>query len=125
MSDERIPDGEQVMEDLLGWRPEYTDANRELMEHAVKQLFGEVWKRPALSWRDRELITLAILAEQGGRENQLKVHIRAAHRIGLSREELMELLVHVSQYSGYPAAFATLSALNEVLAEESSAETPD
>ncbi|MEO1198273.1 MAG: carboxymuconolactone decarboxylase family protein [Pseudomonadota bacterium] len=118
MTEDRIAAGERVMEELLGAVPETTEHFKELMAVTKAQVFGEIWTRPALSWRDRELITIAILAEQGGRERQLRVHLKAALRVGLTPDELKETMIQIACYSGYPAAFSSMSVLAEVLNEQ-------
>jgi 4-carboxymuconolactone decarboxylase len=84
----------------------------------VDHLFANVWSRPGLSIRDRRLITLALLAAQG-RESQLEDHIRGARRgeEPLTREELLEVMVHVAHYAGWAAGASGQAALRSVLAE--------
>ncbi len=85
--------GEQVV-DSLG------DLGRYIVEFA----FGDIYCRPGLSLRDRELITVAMLAAMGAREPQLDVHLHGALNVGVTIEELRELMIHVSLYAGFPAA---------------------
>lgn len=85
--------GERVV-DTLG------DLGRYIVEFA----FGDVYDRPGLSVRDRELATVAMLAAMGGCEPQLDVHLRAAVNVGISLDELRELMIHVAPYAGFPAA---------------------
>jgi 4-carboxymuconolactone decarboxylase len=85
--------GEQVV-DTLG------DLGRYIVEFA----FGDVYDRPGLSVRDRELATVAMLAVMGGCEPQLDVHLHAAVNVGISVDELRELMIHVAPYAGFPAA---------------------
>ena len=81
------------------------------IEHA--HLFGEVWARPGLSLRDRELITVSVIAALG-RERQLRLHLRGALNAGLTREELIEDFMHLAYYAGYPAGFTALAIAKEV-----------
>ncbi len=85
--------GESVV-DTLG------DLGRYIVEFA----FGDIYDRPGLSLRDRELVTVAMLAAMGGCEPQLDVHLRAAVNVGVSTNELRELIIHVAPYAGFPAA---------------------
>ena len=75
-----------------------------IRELAINHLFANVWSREGLSIRDRRLITIALLAAQG-RPDQLRSHIRGA-RLGedkLSKEEILEIMVHVAHYAGWAA----------------------
>lgn len=66
----------------------------------VEFAFGDVYARPGLSLRDRELITVAMLAAMGAREPQLDVHLAGACNVGISIEELREVMIHVAPYAG-------------------------
>jgi 4-carboxymuconolactone decarboxylase len=64
-------------------------------------LFGDVWERPQLSKRDRSLITCAVLTALY-RTEELKGHLRRALDNGVTQEELKEVILHVTFYSGWP-----------------------
>jgi len=66
-------------------------------------LFGDVWERPALSKRDRSLITVAVLTALY-RTEQIRGHIGRALDNGLTRDEIGELITHVAFYAGWPTA---------------------
>jgi 4-carboxymuconolactone decarboxylase len=68
----------------------------------IDHLFGEVWARPALEPRLRSLLTIAILAADG-RNAELVEHVRGALHLGWSAEELIEAMMHVAHYAGWPA----------------------
>ena len=89
----------------------------DLAEIMVSHAFGEVYSRPGLSLRDRELITLGALAALGNARPQLKVHLHAALNVGLTEDEIRELMLHISVYAGYPAALNGLFAAQEVFEE--------
>src|SRR5690606_11994616 len=63
--------------------------------------WGEVWARPGLSRRDRSIATLASLVT-AGHEAELRMHLRAALRNGLTPDELSEILLHTALYAGLP-----------------------
>ena len=72
----------------------------------VDQVFGELWTRDAVSVRDRRLMTLSIIAALGS-EHEAGVHIKAALESGdVSPTEMMELVLHVASYAGFPRASA-------------------
>lgn len=79
-------------------------------------LFGDVWKRPGLSPRDRSLITVACLVALY-RENELPFHLGKAIDNGVGRDELVELMTHLAFYSGWPTANTALSIARRVFAE--------
>ena len=109
---DRRDDGLAVLETLFGGEPAATEASEGLMALSTSHLFGEVWTRPGLSLRDRELITLTALATLG-RERQLRLHLRGALNAGLSRAELAETFTHLAYYAGYPAGFTALAVAQE------------
>ncbi|MDQ8045777.1 MAG: carboxymuconolactone decarboxylase family protein [Solirubrobacteraceae bacterium] len=80
------------------------DSLGDLGRYVVEFAFGDVYSRPGLAPRDRALITIAMLAAMGGREPQLDVHLRGALSVGLTVDELRELMIHVAPYAGFPAA---------------------
>ena len=72
-------------------------------EMAFDFAFGELWSRPALSRRDRSMVTVAILAMTGCTK-ELKIHLRAALNHDCSRDELNEIMVQLTGYAGFPKA---------------------
>lgn len=83
-------------------------------DHVLQAAFGDVWSRPGLPLRDRSMITVAVLAAMG-QKDELRAHLSGARNVGLSREELVEVLLHVSIYAGVPAANAALRTAADVL----------
>lgn len=81
--------------------------------------FGDIYSRPGLSLRDREIATVAALAAMGTASPQLKVHIEAALNVGLSQAEITEILMQMAVYAGFPAALNGLFAAKEVFASRS------
>jgi 4-carboxymuconolactone decarboxylase len=76
--------------------------------------FGDIYSRPGLSVRDREIAAIASLAAMGNATPQLKVHIEAGLNVGLTREEITEILMQMAVYAGFPAALNGLFAAKEV-----------
>lgn len=79
--------------------------------------FGDIYSRPGLGLREREIATIASLAAMGNAAPQLKVHIEAGLNVGLSREEIVEILMQIAVYAGFPAALNGLFAAKEVFAK--------
>jgi len=80
-----------------------------------EQLFGTIWSRPGLPIKLRSLLTMTALMALG-RGPELRLHMRGALNLGIAPEEIKELIVHVSQYSGVPTAVEAIRAFNEVTA---------
>jgi len=76
-------------------------------------LFGEAWKRPQLTPRDRSLITVAALTA-GGNAEQLTFHLRFAKDNGVTEEELIEAITHLAFYTGWPKAMSAMSVARQV-----------
>jgi 4-carboxymuconolactone decarboxylase len=82
----------------------------------TRYAWGEIWARPELDRRTRSCITLATLVALG-REEELAMHVRAALRIGLTPEEIKEVLLHSAIYCGVPAANGAFAVAQRVLDE--------
>lgn len=78
-----------------------------------EQLFGEIWNRPGLPTETRSMITVAVLMALG-RGQELRLHMRGALNNGVTEDELREIIVHVSHYSGVPTAIEGIRAFTEV-----------
>src|ERR1700752_5188879 len=84
-----------------------------LIDLSERVLFGEVWERPGLSKRDRNLITCATLIALG-REKQLVGHLQRALDNGLTKKELSEVITHLAFYAGWPAAMTAALVAKDV-----------
>ncbi len=90
--------------------------NEEFQDLITRYAWGEIWTRPGLPRHERSLITLAMLVALN-REDEFRMHVRAAANNGVTRDEIKELLLHVAIYCGVPAANSAFHAAEEVLAE--------
>ena len=86
----------------------------EFYDYVAQFAFGMFWSRPNLAVRDRSLATVAQLAALG-RLNELRAHLAGALSVGLTREELIEVLMQTAVYAGVPAANDALGVAAEVL----------
>lgn len=89
--------GQKVIDSLV-------DISPELGHQIVAWAFGEIYDRPGLAPRDRQLVTLGMLTALGGCEPQLEVHVNAALNVGLTPEEIVEVFLHSAVYCGMPKA---------------------
>lgn len=77
------------------------DISPALGHHIAAFGFGDVYARPGLDARSRQLVTIGVLTALGGCEPQLRIHIGAALNVGLTREEIIEAILHASVYAGF------------------------
>ena len=84
----------------------------------TRYAWGEVWSRPGLSRHTRSLLTLAMTIALN-REDEFRLHLRAALTNGVTKEEIQEVLLHSAIYCGVPAANHAFKVAAEVLATES------
>lgn len=85
--------------------------------------YGEVIGRQGLPLRERELATIAMLGALGGCESQLEVHIQGSLNVGCSKAEIVETLLQLCVYAGFPRAINAMNRAKEVFARRSSAES--
>ncbi|HEX8005492.1 MAG TPA: carboxymuconolactone decarboxylase family protein [Trebonia sp.] len=102
--------GQRVVDSLA-------DISPELGHQVVAWAFGEMYARPALAARDRQLITLGMLTALGGCEPQLEVHINAALNVGLTPAQITEALLHSAVYCGMPRALNATFIAKKVFSE--------
>ncbi|MEU1723122.1 carboxymuconolactone decarboxylase family protein [Actinomadura sp. ATCC 39365] len=101
------------------------DVSPEMAHQVVAWAFGEIYDRPGLAPRDRQLVTLGALTALGGCEPQLDVHVNAALNVGLTPDEIIESLLHSAVYCGMPRALNATFAAKKVFAERGLLPVPD
>lgn len=79
--------------------------------------YGDVYSRPGLTLRERQIVTVGMLAAMGNAEDQLEVHLRSALRVGATIDELREVIIQVVPYAGFPVAMNAMRRLQAVEAE--------
>lgn len=89
------------------------DLARYIMEFA----FNDIYRRPGLDLRSREIATIAALTALGNAPQQLKVHTVCALNVGVTKEEVMEVILQMALYAGFPAAINAMQAVNEAFDE--------
>jgi len=97
-------------------RSPYADIAPALGEYTDEVLFGDVWKRPGLSPRDRSLVTVASLVALY-RTNELPFHLERALENGVTKDELVEVITHLAFYAGWPTANTAVAVARKVFAE--------
>jgi 4-carboxymuconolactone decarboxylase len=99
--------GERVIAALADIAPDFA-------RYLIEFPFGDIYCRPGLDLRAREIATIAALTAMGNAAPQLKVHIEAGLNIGLSQQEITEIIMQMAVYAGFPAALNGLFAAKEV-----------
>ncbi|MDQ0074136.1 4-carboxymuconolactone decarboxylase [Variovorax boronicumulans] len=103
--------GVKVVESLADIAPDFA---RLLIEFP----FGDVYSRPGLDLRSREIAVVAALTAMGNAAPQLKVHIQGALNVGVTRTEVIEIIMQMAVYAGFPAALNGITAAREVFAAD-------
>ncbi len=101
--------GARVVASLADIAPDFA-------RYLIEFPFGDIYSRPGLDLRAREIATIAALAALGTASAQLKVHIEAGLNVGLCRVEIVEILMQLAVFAGFPAALNGLFAAKEVFA---------
>jgi len=102
--------GENVVASLRDIAPDFA---RLLIEFP----FGDIYSRPGLDLKTRELAVVAALTAMGNAAPQLKVHLHGARNVGCSEQEIVEVIMQMAVYAGFPAALNGLFAAKEVFAQ--------
>lgn len=101
--------GDAVVNSLKDIAPDFA-------RYLIEFPFGDIYARPGLDLRSREIATIAALTALGNAAPQLKVHIAAGLNVGLTQEEITEVIMQIAVYAGFPAALNGLFAAKEVFA---------
>lgn len=107
--------GEAVFRQVFGREPR-PGSHPEFLRITVDHLFGEIWSRPHLSVEERELVALTAVA-LARTDWELRGHIGAALHLGMSREKVVEVIIQLAYYGGWPVANNGLRVAQEVFAE--------
>jgi len=84
----------------------------------IEFAFGDIYSRDALDLKSRELIAIAALAASGNARPQLRVHVESAGSAGITRPEIIEVLMQIALYAGFPAALNALSDCHDLLTDD-------
>jgi 4-carboxymuconolactone decarboxylase len=92
----------------------------DLARYTIEFPFGDIYLRPGLDLKSREIAAVAALTALGNAVPQLKFHINAALNVGCTREEIIEVIIQMCIYAGFPAALNGMSVAKEVFKERTS-----
>ena len=102
--------GERVIDSLQAIAPD-------LARYIIEFSFCDIYTRPGLDLKSREIATIASLTSLGNSQPQLKVHIHAALNVGCTAQEIVEVVMQMAVYAGFPAALNGISVVKQVFAE--------
>lgn len=122
MDEDRLAKGLSIRSEVLGAdyvarsMAQADDFSRPMQELSSSYCWGEIWARDGLSRRDRSLLNLGMISALN-RPHELKLHVKAALRNGLTREEIREALLQVAVYCGIPAGIDSTRIAQDAFAE--------
>ncbi len=121
MTSERFTIGQEMLQRVDGKGGDAVvnslkDIAPDFARYLIEFPFGDIYARPGLDLRSREIATIAALTALGNAAPQLKVHIAAGLNVGLTQEEMTEVIIQMAVYAGFPAALNGLFAAKEVFA---------
>ncbi len=102
--------GKKVIESLASIAPD-------LARYTIEFPFGDIYQRPGLDLKNRELATVAALTAMGNCQPQLKVHINGALNVGCKPEEIVEVIIQMAVYAGFPASLNGMFVAKDVFLE--------
>lgn len=109
---ELMPNADQRLLDSLG------KTAPDLAGYVLDFVFGDLYNRPGLDLKTKQILTITILATLGNAKPQLAYHIRCGLNIGITQQEIIDIMTHISGYAGFPAALNGISTAKEVFLEE-------
>ncbi|MDR3371580.1 carboxymuconolactone decarboxylase family protein [Rhodoferax sp.] len=98
-----------------------SDIAPDFARYLIEFPFGDIYSRPGLDLRSREIAVVAALTAMGHAAPQLKVHIEGALNVGVTRDEVVEVMMQMAVYAGFPAALNGLFAAKEVFTARTAA----
>lgn len=121
--EERKERGAELIQRMLGtedatqMRESWREISPELEEYITEFVAGEIWSRPQLDLRTKSLVTIATLAGMG-RPLALELNIRMARNNGATQRDIIETLLHIAPYAGFPAAWEGLAVAKRVFSQD-------
>ncbi|MEW5737165.1 MAG: carboxymuconolactone decarboxylase family protein [Thermodesulfobacteriota bacterium] len=122
MSEDRYEKGWAKLREIAGEEGQKVvdglkDVAPDLGRYVVEFGFGDIYCRSGLDVKTRQVVAISALSAMGNSLNQLKPHIHGALNVGLSRAEVVEIVIQIALHSGFPAALRAMGAVKEVFAD--------
>lgn len=96
----------------------------DLAKYVLEFVFGDVYSREGLNLKTKQMLTVTTLATLGNAKPQLAYHIHAALNIGVTEQEIIDIMTHISAYAGFPAAINGVNTAKEVFTERQAKKQP-
>lgn len=116
MDSERWSKGLENYKRLTGCEENIFAEMNDFGDIVLEFAFGDLYSRGTLTWKERQIATMAVQIALG-REPQLKIHMKAALHIGVTVKEIEEVLIQTAVYAGFPAAMNGYRVLKEIRRE--------
>lgn len=107
----RLVDGDKVADNLL---QAYKDVAPDFARHLTEFAFGEIYAREG-DLKHREIVAVASLATMGGCDPQLETHVHGALNVGLTKDEIVEVVMTLIPYIGFPKALNAMAVVKRVM----------
>ena len=118
LDDQDRKKGLEILKKMDLLKNDESPVSKNLLKQIIDMLYGTIWSRTEqLSLQERSMITLTVLIALN-RENELKSHLRGAKNLGITKEKIEEMILHVAHYSGFPTAVSASQLLNKIWDEE-------
>lgn len=122
MSDKRYIDGIKKLNEIDGDAGQkvidaLVSISPDLAKYTIEFPFGDIYTRPGLDLKSRELATVAALTAMGSCLPQLNVHINGSLNVGCKPQEIVEVIIQMAVYAGFPAALNAMFVAKEVFIE--------
>lgn len=119
MTDYRYEKGWEKFQEIHGPVAKATveslkDISPDLGKFVTEFAFGDIYSRPGLDLKTRQMLTIASLVTLGNAPLQLKSHIKGALNVGVTQEQIVEVILQMAVYAGFPAAMNAMYAAKEV-----------
>ena len=123
MTDDRFARGSELLNRIHAGGGDHLvaalgDVAPDLAQAIIAFGFGEIYSRPGLALRDRQIATVAALTVLGTAPTQLKAHIEGALAVGVTRQEIVEIILQMALYGGFPAAMNAVDAARAAFAAQ-------
>lgn len=115
----RYDEGLEILQQLAGSDrvavlENLADVAPDLGRYLVEFGYGDIYSRPGLSLRERQLVTIGALTAMGNALPQVKFHVAGALQVGATPSEVVETIIHMAFYAGFPATLNALLAAKDV-----------
>jgi 4-carboxymuconolactone decarboxylase len=107
----RLVDGDKVTDNLLQG---YKDIAPDFARHLIEFAFGDIYARDG-DLKHREIVAIASLATMGGCDPQLETHVHGALNVGLTKDEIVEVVMTLVPYIGFPKALNVMAVVKRVV----------